>query len=477
VAELTDAPAPEDAPAPWGPPDAGRRRFLHRSRDHRSTTQAATTQGTTTQGTATQGTTTPGTETKATKATKVTKWDRPPHPRDWRFWVGGLGRVLLAAGILMFGFVAYQLWGTGIETARAQRSLENEFEDLLAERSTTTVPEPTVEATTPVDGTTAPPSTAAVTPGTTPTSAPPAPVSQDIPPIAEGDAIAQIEIPSIGVKDIVVAGVSVADLRRGPGHFPETPLPGQLGNAAIAGHRTTYGQPFRNVDDLEPGDEIVITTVAGRFVYDVTGTQIVKPNEYGVVLTSNPDVASVTLVSCDPVWSATRRIVITGELDVAASDPAGVPTPYAVIGPDGELSAPAEPTTVPSTAATTPAAATATAPATTTGGSTPTATTLDTAADTSASVPPSTAPGATSGGAAVSERSQDAFSGGWFSDEGAFAQVALWGLALTAISIGAWLLSRRTRHDLIGLAVGIVPFTLALFFFFQNVNRLLPPSL
>ena len=64
----------------------------------------------------------------------------------------------------------------------------------------------------------------------------------------------------------IVAGVAVEDLRRGPGHFPETPLPGQLGNAAIAGHRTTYGQPFRNVDDLVPGDEIIGFVTRGRGV-------------------------------------------------------------------------------------------------------------------------------------------------------------------------------------------------------------------
>jgi len=105
-------------------------------------------------------------------------------------------------------------------------------------------------------------------------------------------------------------------------------------------------------------------------------------------------------------------------------------------------------------------------PAATTPGTTP------------ATTPAPSAPGgAGGGGVAVPEESQDAFSGGWFSDDGAFAQVALWGLALTVISAGAWLLSRRTRHDMVGLAVGIVPFALALFFFFQNVNRLLPPSL
>ena len=66
------------------------------------------------------------------------KFDRPAPPHDWRWWVGGLGKTLIATGLLLFGFVAYQLWGTGIETARAQNSLENEFEELLAGTPPTT---------------------------------------------------------------------------------------------------------------------------------------------------------------------------------------------------------------------------------------------------------------------------------------------------------------------------------------------------
>ena len=72
------------------------------------------------------------------------KFDRPAPPHDWRWWVGGVGKTLIATGLLLFGFVAYQLWGTGIETARAQNSLENEFEELLAGTPPTTAsPTPT----------------------------------------------------------------------------------------------------------------------------------------------------------------------------------------------------------------------------------------------------------------------------------------------------------------------------------------------
>ncbi len=92
-----------------------------------------------------------------------------------------------------------------------------------------------------------------------------------MPAFEPGDALARIEIPTIGLDAKVVSGVQPADLKNGPGHYPDTPMPGQLGNSAIAGHRTTYGQPFYRLDEVEPGDEIVLTTVQGRFVYRMIG--------------------------------------------------------------------------------------------------------------------------------------------------------------------------------------------------------------
>ncbi len=94
--------------------------------------------------------------------------------------------------------------------------------------------------------------------------------------------MALLEIPAIGRSDIVVPGVSLNDLKDGPGHYPDTPLPGQLGNASIAGHRTTYGAPFFDVDDLVPGDELIVTMLTGdRFVYEVTGVEIVSASTTG----------------------------------------------------------------------------------------------------------------------------------------------------------------------------------------------------
>jgi len=77
-------------------------------------------------------------EAKPPRPKRVSKWDRPPEPHDWRYYVGGLGKILIITGLLMFGFVAYQLWGTGIETARAQNKLENQFNQLIAASETST---------------------------------------------------------------------------------------------------------------------------------------------------------------------------------------------------------------------------------------------------------------------------------------------------------------------------------------------------
>src|SRR5207237_6741427 len=99
----------------------------------------------------------------------------------------------------------------------------------------------------------------------------------------EGQAIGKIEIPSLNLSAFVVEGVADGDLHRGPGHYPGTPLPGQAGNAAVAGHRTTYGAPFFRLDELAPGDPIVITTRQGQFTYYVQTTKAVSPGDVSVV--------------------------------------------------------------------------------------------------------------------------------------------------------------------------------------------------
>ena len=106
----------------------------------------------------------------------------------------------------------------------------------------------------------------------------------------------------------MVPGVTHEDLKKGPGHYPDTPLPGQLGNASIAGHRTTFGEPFYDIDKLEPGDEIIVTMTTGdQFVYSVTSSEIVGPDDYYVVTTTDPTVAELTLTSCHPKYTAKQQ--------------------------------------------------------------------------------------------------------------------------------------------------------------------------
>jgi sortase A len=399
-------------------------------------------------------------ESPAPDRTPTRKFDRPAPPHDWRWWVGGIGKTLIATGLLMFAFVAYQLWGTGIETARAQNSLESEFEELLAGTppSTAAPVDTTPTDTTPVDTTPAdsiPPTTAAA----------PTPVASR-PPVVEGDPIARLELPTIGVDKIVVAGVEKNDLKKGPGHYPDTPLPGQLGNAAIAGHRTTFGQPFFDVDKLENGDEIVVTTLDGRFVYRVTGQEIVSPSDYQVIATTDPTRATLTLTSCHPKYTARERIIVYAELDPAATTGSvGAPTinygrPLEEAGatdPDPTNTV-VDPTTTDTTDTATPVTIPDDDPTLTGSGDAP-----DETSDTEEQQ--------------INDGIADAFSEGWFSDPGANGQVALWGLLLAAIGIGSYLLSKKAKRDWVGLLVGIGPFFVTLYFFFQNVNRLLPPNL
>lgn len=227
-----------------------------------------------------------------------------------RRFLGATGRVLITTGILLLLFVAYQLWGTGIYEARAQSKLRSQFEHTLKAHgqtplnsTTTTVPDnPTVS--------TAPPTT---------TAPPPGPVPEN------GDPLGFIRIDKIGLGtddlEAVVQGVDVDDLHQGAGHYPATPLPGQEGNSAIAGHRTTYGAPFGDVNELAKGDKITVQTVQGIFTYVVDQDPFpVDPND-GDVLLPEPDparaghyLATLTLTTCNPKFSAAQRLIVKASL-------------------------------------------------------------------------------------------------------------------------------------------------------------------
>ena len=124
----------------------------------------------------------------------------------------------------------------------------------------------------------------------------------------KGDAIARIEIPAIGVSEYVVEGTDLETLRKGPGHYPETPLPGERGTAAIAGHRTTYGAPFRKIDRLKAGRRIVVDMPDGRFVYRVETTKIVDDSDLSVL--EPVGYKRLMLSACHPLYSAAQRVIV-----------------------------------------------------------------------------------------------------------------------------------------------------------------------
>jgi sortase A len=217
-----------------------------------------------------------------------------------RHVVSGIGKVLVTLGILILLFVAYQLWGTGIYTARAQNQLEKDFQSQLdrAGVTPTTIPGRTT--------------------GSTPTTVP---VVTTLPPVAppdpaDGDVLAHLVIPKIGTDSYVVQGTADADLRKGPGHYPATPLPGQVGNSAIAGHRTTYGAPFGELDSLEVGDVIQVTTLQGNFEYHIYDKFVVSPNTSEVLDPDPSRPAIITLTTCHPKYSAQERLIVQAELIV-----------------------------------------------------------------------------------------------------------------------------------------------------------------
>lgn len=140
--------------------------------------------------------------------------------------------------------------------------------------------------------------------------------------LQEGDALTRIKIPALGVDTVVVEGTSASALRAGAGHYPSTPLPCDPGNVGIAGHRTTYGKPFANVDRLKAGDEIILETPIGTCVYVVRGAPTIHSPRDWTVVDNDPSKSELTLTSCHPKGSAKQRIVVKADLAPSESDEA-----------------------------------------------------------------------------------------------------------------------------------------------------------
>jgi sortase A len=231
--------------------------------------------------------------------------------------LGVVGKVLIGAGVILLLFAAYQIWGTTYQEEHTQAGLRA---TLVHQAHDAQLRQALAQAAALNKLPTGPPRAAAST------SAP-----------AEGDAVGVIRIPRIGLNQVLVEGTNGPDLRKGPGHYTGTPLPGQFGNAGIAGHRTTYGHPFYSLDAVKVGDPIVVTTVQGIFVYNAVRTQVVSPRDTAVLAnTTTGDF--LTLTTCNPRFSASTRLIVTALLAHSQLFPnSGLPKGHAQKVQSGDL--------------------------------------------------------------------------------------------------------------------------------------------
>jgi sortase A len=201
----------------------------------------------------------------------------------------GLGQVLVTLGLVMALFAAYETWGKAAAVGAHQRDLDQ----VLAQQWT----EPPV------------PKPARTTP-----AAPTAPAKPK-----HGAAVARLSIPKLGMHWVVVEGVNQKDIRYGPGHYPDSAMPGEIGNFAVAGHRVRG--IFWDLDQIKPKDLIIVETRTATYTYRVTKQIIVKPTAVEVVapVPSHPGEAPkdqwLTLTTCNPKWDNYQRLVIHAILD------------------------------------------------------------------------------------------------------------------------------------------------------------------
>lgn len=205
------------------------------------------------------------------------------------------GKFLISVGVGVLMFVAWTLWGTGIYTQQQQDLLNEAFD---AQPPVRTLPGDT-DLTVKVPESYSP---------------------------AAGQEAFRLEIPKIDARYVVVEGVGVEDLKKGPGHYPscregfarplctefEEMWPGENGRVIVSGHRTTYGAPFFDVDKLARGDEIVAETTWGTFTYEVSEKRIVQPDSLAIAIQS--DVPELVLTTCNPKYSAAQRLIVFATL-------------------------------------------------------------------------------------------------------------------------------------------------------------------
>ncbi len=226
-----------------------------------------------------------------------------------RTGVRTLGELSITAGVLLLLFIVWQLWWTDVVANRAQAETADELISLWdAETDQEVAAEPVDE---------------------------PAPAEEATERLAElpAAAVALVRIPEFGADYVrpVLEGTSLDVLEQGIGHYDDTAGPGEVGNFAIAGHRTTYGAPFNRIAELEIGDPVVIETQESYFVYRVSEIDIVLPNDIGVIqpVPDQPGAAPterlLTLTSCHPMYTARERYIVHAVLDGETPRDAGPP--------------------------------------------------------------------------------------------------------------------------------------------------------
>ena len=250
-----------------------------------------------------------------------------PTTRHGMVWgaVGVLGELLVTVGVLVLGFLAWQLWWTDIQGNAGQARVVQSL------GWATPVP-----AAAPAAGGTP---GAGATPGATAVGPKVATPRHDDPPViaepGHATTFATLQVPrwtgepqrpiSEGIDRATVLDVL------GIGHYPGSAMPGAVGNFAVAGHRTTFGKPFNRIAELQVGDALVVRTADTWYVYKVTSTEIVYPRQTEVIAPvpdkpgATPTARSITMTTCTPMYSAAQRYVVHGVLDYWAPASDGVP--------------------------------------------------------------------------------------------------------------------------------------------------------
>jgi LPXTG-site transpeptidase (sortase) family protein len=207
---------------------------------------------------------------------------------------------MITVGLILLLFSAYEVWGKAIIVNDHQKDLDQQ----LAQQWATPTPAPTA--------------------GPTPTVAP-----KDPGPPPPGGSIARLYLPRLAKHWVVVQGVRQSDLTYAPGHYPESALPGQIGNFSVAGHRSPA--IFWDLDKVNAGDAVIVETKDTYYVYKVTENLIVKPTAVEVVAPvpgkpgATPTEAMLTLTTCNPKWDNNQRMIVHAKLERSQPRTAGAP--------------------------------------------------------------------------------------------------------------------------------------------------------